>query len=233
MNAQNNKVTEYNNGDNNNSSNNNNGNPKLNNNPARKINLPNKLTIFRIILVPVFMIFILIPENEILPPTWCKIFAAAFVLIASLTDLIDGIIARKMHLITDFGKFLDPVADKFMIIGAMIAITAADSFSDMRFITVWVTTIIFLREFSVTSVRLVANSSDGNVIAAGVTGKIKTFSQIVCIMTILLEEAVLSQNLNTPPYLFSYITIAVMVIMTVYSGFVYFKNYWNYIDPAK
>ena len=202
-------------------------------NPPRKINLPNKLTIFRIILVPVIMIFILIPENDILNETWANIFAAALFLIASLTDLIDGILARKLKLITDFGALMDPLADKFLVVGSMLAITAANSFEGMKWLTVWVTTIIFFRELAVTSIRLVAKSSDGNVISANFAGKLKTFMQCVCIMTVLLEDVVLTQNLSTPRYLFSYITMAIMTILTLYSGFVYFKSYWKYIDPAK
>ena len=174
-----------------------------------------------------------IPENEIFPPTWCKIFAAALFLIAALTDLLDGMIARKLNLITNFGKFMDAVADKFMVVGMMIAITASPYFKDISFISVWATSIIFFRELSVTSLRLVANSSDENVIAANRAGKLKTLTQCVCIMTILLEDIVLTQRLGTPAFLFSYITMIVMLITTVYSGFVYFKSYWNYIDPAK
>ena len=201
-----------------------------NKNSGKKINLPNKLTIFRIILVPVYMVFILVP---FLGDVWSRVLAAALILIASITDLVDGKIARKYNLVTDFGKFMDPLADKFMVIGAMIAITAANSYSDIRFITVWVTTIIFFRDLAVDSLRLIAKSSGGTVIAANLSGKIKTFSQCVCILTILLEKTVISNNLNTPDYLFSYITMGFMLIMTVYSGFVYFKSYWKYIDPAK
>jgi len=226
MNDNNQNITVYDD----NSSNNQNNNVS---NKTRKINLPNKLTIFRIVLVPVIMIFILIPENDILPVTWAKIFAAALYMIASLTDFIDGLLARKLDLITDFGKLMDPLADKFLVVGALIAITAANTFEGMRWLTVWVTTVVFFREFAVTSVRLIAKTADGNVIAANFAAKLKTVFQCVCIMTILLEDIVLSQNLKTPPYLFSYITMAVMVILTVYSGFVYFKTYWKYIDPAK
>ena len=194
------------------------------------INLPNKLTIFRIILVPVFMVFILLPvPNE----TWSKIFASALILIAALTDFIDGFLARRLKLVTNFGKLMDPLADKFMVVGAMIAITASDSFADIRFLTVWVTTVVFFRELAVTSIRLLAKSADDNVIAANFVAKLKTFSQIVCIMTVLLEESVITQNLSAPSYLFSYITMAVMLILTIYSGVVYFKTYWKYIDPEK
>ena len=225
MDSQNKEVTEY--------SANNGGVNNAGDNKSGKINLPNKLTIFRIILVPVFMVFILIPvPNE----TWSKIFASALFLIASLTDFVDGFLARKLNLITNFGKLMDPLADKFLIVGSLIAITGADSFANppvFRVIIVWVTAVVFFRELAVTSLRLVANTADGKVIAANFAAKLKTFSQCVCIMTILLEEIVLSRNLNTPPYLFSYITIAIMLILTGYSGFVYFKSYWGYINPAK
>ena len=122
MNSNNKDVAEYS-GES--SGNNNNGNK--NNLPGKKINLPNKLTLFRIIIVPVIMIFILLPlkadenANIIL---WAKIIAAALFLIAALTDLIDGLLARRLNQITNFGKFMDAVADKFLIIGVLIAITA-------------------------------------------------------------------------------------------------------------
>ena len=233
-----NEIAEYKDSDNANNANDMNDTDKTgnvnnkNNKSDKKINLPNKLTIFRIILVPVYMVFILFPIFNG-ADVWSKIIAAALFLIASITDFFDGIIARRFNLITDFGKLMDPIADKFMVIGAMIAITASDSFADIRFLMVWVTTIVFFREFAVTSMRLVANSYDGNVIAANITGKLKTILQIVCVSTILLEDIVLTKNLSTPPYLFSYITMAITVIMTVYSGFVYFKTYWSYIDPTK
>ena len=203
-----------------------------NSNKPGKINLPNKLTIFRIILVPVLMIFILIPLPN---PTWSKIFASALFLIAALTDFIDGFLARRLKLVTDFGKFLDPVADKFMVMGAMIAITGSAYFSNpvFRFCCIWVTAVIFFRDLAVNSIRLVANTSDGNVIDANWAGKLKTFSQCVCIMTILLEDSVITKNLNAPPYLFSYITMAVMTVLTVYSGIAYLKTYWKYINPEK
>ncbi|MCL2158794.1 MAG: CDP-diacylglycerol--glycerol-3-phosphate 3-phosphatidyltransferase [Oscillospiraceae bacterium] len=202
----------------------------------RKINLPNKLTIFRMVLVPVIMVFILIKspgEQKNWIDTWSNIFAAALFFIAGLTDFVDGMLARRLNLVTDFGKFMDPLADKFMVLGAMLAITAADSFSDLKWLSVWVTAVLVLREFAVTSIRLVAKSSDGQVIAANFLAKVKTVLQIVCVMTILLEDMVISQNLGTPPRLFSYITMALMAIATVWSGVVYFKTYWKYLDPVK
>ena len=243
MSSNNKEVTKYggeeNNKNNNDKYNNNNGGQ---NNPSgKKINLPNKLTIFRILIVPVFMFFILIDAHYLgdWAQTWAKIFAAALFLIAAVTDLIDGILARRLNLVTTFGIFMDAVADKFLIVGAMIAITASPYFEEMSFWMAWATMIVFFRELAVTSIRLIANSSDGKVISANILGKIKTFSQCVCIMTILLEDAVITQRFSSmqcdqfPPYLFSYITMIVMCLLTVYSGFVYIKSYWKYIDPAK
>jgi len=232
MNSDEKKVTEYNNTDGNNNQYNSNNiiNNAGNANNGRKVNLPNKLTIFRVILVPVYMIFIIFP---VFSDTWSKILAAALFLIAAVTDLFDGMLARRLNLVTNFGKFLDPLADKFMIVGALIAITASDAFSGIRWLSVWVTAIVFFRELAVTSVRLVANSADGNVIPANFAAKLKTFFQCVCVVTILLENTVITKNLNTMPYLFTYITTAIMVILTIYSGFVYFKIYWHYIDPTK
>ena len=197
------------------------------------MNLPNKLTVLRIILVPVFMIFILLPENNILSEMQCKILTAALFSIAALTDLIDGKLARKYNLITDFGKLMDPLADKFMIMGVMIAITASPYFDALRFFAAWLTAVVFFRELAVTSVRLVAKTSEENVIAANILGKIKTTLQCVCVLTILLEYDVITKNFGVTPYLFSYITMGAMLFFTVYSGFVYIKSYWKYIDPGK
>lgn len=193
-----------------------------------KMNLPNKLTIFRIILVPIVMIFIYIESDA-----WSKIIAAIIFVIASLTDLADGIIARKHNIITDFGKLMDPLADKFLVVGALIAITASNNFETMRFLSVWVTAGVFFRELAITSVRLVANNSDGNVIAAGFLGKIKTTAQMLCILTVLLEDIVITHNFHTPENMFSYIAMSLMLALTVYSGLDYLKTYWKYIDPAK
>jgi len=230
MKSENKEITEYNPDDNNNN-NSSNGNKQ----PVkeRKINLPNKLTIFRIILVPFFMAFILIPENDVFHGTWIRIFAAALILIAILTDWFDGIIARKFKLVTDFGRLMDPIADKFLVVGALIAIVASPYFDGIRLFAVCATSVVFFRELAVTSVRLIANTADGNVISANFIGKFKALSQYVCILTILLEDVVLTQSLGTPEYLFSYITMGIMTVMTVYSGFVYFKAYWKYIDPTK
>jgi len=193
-----------------------------------KMNLANKLTVFRVILVPVIMIFIYIESDY-----WSKIVAALLFLVASVTDFLDGIIARKQNLLTNFGKLMDPLADKFLVVGSLIAITASNNFESIRFLAVWVTAGVFFRELAVTSVRLVANTTDGNVIAAGFLGKIKTFAQCACILTVLLEDIIITRNFGTHAGMFGIITMSVMLALTVYSGYEYLKNYWKYIDPAK
>ena len=140
-----------------------------------KINLPNKLTILRMMLVPVVMVFILYPvltgNNSIL----YGIIPAVLFILTAITDFIDGKIARKYNLITNFGKFMDPVADKFMVIGSLVAITVAND--ALRPFMVWVSIIVIFRELAVTSVRLVV-SGEGIVVPANWLGKCRTLSGI-------------------------------------------------------
>ncbi|MBQ9921500.1 MAG: CDP-diacylglycerol--glycerol-3-phosphate 3-phosphatidyltransferase [Clostridia bacterium] len=195
-----------------------------------KLNLPNKLTVLRIILVPLCMVFILYPiGGEFV----ARIIAAALFLVTALTDLADGKIARARNLVTNFGKFLDPLADKFMIFGALLALCSSDMYAYFRPVFVWVSAIIILRELGVTSIRLVASgSSDKVVIAASYLGKLKTTFQCVAVMAIILEPVMVKPffpeyNL----YILSYICTALMLIFTVWSGADYIKSYWKYINP--
>ncbi len=134
-----------------------------------KMNLPNKLTILRILMVPVFLVILMIPG--IPAGNW---IALAVFIAASITDLFDGKIARKYNLITDFGKFMDPLADKLLVCSAMIALIELDR------IPAWVVIVIIAREFIISGFRLVA-SDNGVVIAASWWGKIKTTVQMVMI----------------------------------------------------
>ncbi len=141
------------------------------------MNLPNKLTVCRIIMVPFFVISLM---WQTLPAH----FLIAFILfsVASITDMLDGKIARKQHLITDFGKFLDPLADKILVTSALVC------FIPLGFADAIAVVIILAREFLVTSLRLVAASS-GTVIAASIFGKIKTVTQMISIIIALLLAA--------------------------------------------
>ncbi len=189
-----------------------------------KINLPNKLTILRMILVPIVMVFILYPvltgNNDIL----YSIIPAVLFILTAITDFIDGKIARKYNLITDFGKFMDPVADKFMVIGSLVAITVANDV--LRPFMVWVSIIVIFRELAVTSVRLVV-SGEGIVVPANWLGKCKTMAQSISIVVFLIE------GLFWDMYIFSYIGMAVTAFLTLWSGYNYLKEYWKYIDPTK
>lgn len=195
-----------------------------------KMNLPNKLTILRILMVPVFMIFLVAPIPLTLNVR--LIVSAAIFIIASLTDMLDGKIARARNLITDFGKFMDPLADKFLVFGALLGILV--TFEDIRPVFVWAATIVMFRELAVTSLRLVIAGKDGLVIAASWLGKVKTVTQISCICCILLEPVLFGGIEFFATYKpLTWITMIAMIVMTLWSGIDYVKTYWKFIDPEK
>lgn len=185
------------------------------------MNLPNKLTVLRVILVPVFMLFLCVPLG--LSDTLVRVIAAVLFALTSLTDMLDGKIARKYNMITDFGKLMDPLADKFLVFGAMLGILVYCA--DLRPIFVWAAAIVMLRELAVTSLRLLAASQSGAVIAAAWLGKVKTVTQVVCILCVILEPVILPFSLFTQYHLLSYVTIAAMIVMTIWSGVEYFAAY--------
>lgn len=182
------------------------------------LNLPNVLTMLRIILVPVCMALILYyPET-----LGSRLVAAGVFLLISFTDLLDGHIARKYHMVTDFGKFLDPVADKILILGAFCAILAVTADTLFGALLVWVVFLVLFREFSVTSLRLLLAGREGKVVSASLFGKIKTVSQMVAVCVFLLDPVLLSPLLGTPDRLFSYLFLAVVSVTTLGSGIQYF-----------
>ena len=168
------------------------------------MNLPNKLTLLRIILIPVFMVVLYLGFPG---ATWV---ALAIVIVASLTDMLDGKIARKYHLVTDFGKFADPLADKCLVMAALCCFVESGEFFG------WVLAVVLLREFAVSGMRLVAVEK-GRVIAAGWSGKVKTASTMVCICLILF---------GIPQWL-NYVCQGVILVTTVYSGVEYFAKNWD------
>lgn len=140
------------------------------------MNIPNKLTIFRVILVPFFVLVLLLnPDNFNY-----RLVAEIIFIVASLTDMLDGKIARKYNLITNFGKFMDPLADKLLVCSALICLV------DLKQIPSWVVIIIIAREFIISGFRLVA-SDNGVVIAASMWGKVKTVSQMVMIIILVIN----------------------------------------------
>ena len=196
------------------------------------MNLPNKLSMFRILMVPVFMIFFAVPLP--LSETATRIIIAVIFAITSLTDMIDGKIARKYNLITDFGKFIDPLADKFLVFAALLGILTNDYFAALRPYFIWAAAIIIFRELAVTSIRLVAAGKSGLVIAASWLGKIKTVSQMFGIVFILLEPVIfgdLTTAFGLP--MISMVFIVIMTVMTLWSGIDYLKTYWGFLDAEK
>lgn len=140
------------------------------------MNLPNKLTILRVLMIPFFVFFMLFPDA----PEWMKWAALAVFVVASLTDLLDGKIARKYNLITNFGKFMDPLADKLLVGAALICFVATGQ------VSAWVVIVIISREFIVSGFRLIA-SDKGVVLAAGMSGKIKTVLQMIMTIVVIAD----------------------------------------------
>ncbi|SCI98734.1 CDP-diacylglycerol--glycerol-3-phosphate 3-phosphatidyltransferase [uncultured Clostridium sp.] len=172
------------------------------------MNLPNKLTLFRIFLIPVFIIVMMIniPNKFLIA---CMIF-----IIASVTDAMDGHIARKYNLITDFGKFMDPLADKLLVISALTTMIEFD------LVAAWMVIIIVARELTVSILRAIA-AADGKVIAASSGGKLKTISQMIAIVVLLLA----AQTGNMLLLDTGKIIILIATLLTLYSGWEYiYKN---------
>lgn len=198
----------------------------------KNMNLPNKLTVIRIAMVPLFMISLMITpifaDNTAVKITLYVVSAILFAA-AAITDLIDGKIARKHNLITNFGKFMDPLADKFMVIGALLA--AIYVFPNQRLFLVITTAVTIFRELAISSVRLVAVNADNVVIAAAMPGKIKTVTQCIFTVLLILEAGVLGTFV---PFFatycpLTYVCMAVMVFFTIYSGCQYLAAYGKYI----
>ena len=161
------------------------------------MNLPNKLTILRMIMIPFFLVALMVPG---IPGG--KWIALALFCLASLTDMLDGKIARKYNLITDFGKFMDPLADKLLVCSAMIALI------DLDRIPAWVVIVIIAREFIISGFRLVA-SDNGIVIAAGWWGKIKTTVQMIMVGFLIANLKVF--------YIFDQVLIYLALALTIIS----------------
>ena len=190
------------------------------------MNLANKLTIFRMILVPIMMVMPLFNiQGEILGISITYIIVDVIFILASITDKLDGYIARSRNQITTFGKFLDPIADKILVIVAMLMLVANNK------LPYWIPAIVIIREFAVSGYRLVAVQKDGNVIAASIWGKLKTVTQMVGIALAFLDKnafgSFLTQNLTGFDYILNIIVtiaISVSVIATVISGIDYLKG---------
>ena len=190
------------------------------------MNLANKLTIFRIILVPIMMIIYMFDfKGALLGIPLTFILIDLIFIIASLTDKLDGYIARSRNQITTFGKFLDPIADKILVIVAMLILLEAGK------IPYWIPAIVIIREFIVSGYRLVAVERDGNVIAASIWGKIKTATQMIGISFAIIDMnafgEIFTQDLTGFYFIFNLITttmLGISVLATIISGVDYLKG---------
>ena len=167
------------------------------------MNLPNKITMIRVILIPFFVFFML---TDFVP--YSNVIAVAIFIVASLTDTLDGYLARKYELVSNFGKFMDPLADKLLVCSAMIA------FIELDLIPAWIVIIIIAREFIISGFRLIA-AEKNVVIAAGMSGKIKTTVQML--MCCLLIARLPFGFMRYVEQIFIYATL----VLTVYSLIVY------------
>ncbi len=185
------------------------------------MNTPNKITIFRIILVPVFLaVFLLdIPYRYLI--------SAAIFGLASATDAIDGKLARKNNLVTVFGQFLDPIADKMLVTAGLLG------FMTEHLCNIWIVLAVLVREFVITSLRLIA-SAQGTVIPANIFGKIKTVMQMVSFIVVMLLCAVndiVSLPVNIP--LISNILLGLSALMGIISAVIYYNQSRSVIDFSK
>lgn len=164
------------------------------------MNLANKITLFRVVLIPIFMFFLLSNISN------GQYIAAAIFIIASLTDTLDGYIARSRNQVTNFGKFMDPLADKLLVSAALISLV------ELKRVPAWMVVVIIAREFAITGLRVIA-ASEGVTIAASSLGKIKTITQLVSVIAILF---------NIHP--FDTIMLYTAVFFTILSGIDYIRK---------
>ena len=174
------------------------------------MNTANKLTILRVFMIPVFLLVLYLDVPN------ANYWALAIFVIASLTDTLDGYIARHYNQTTDFGKFMDPLADKCLVTAAMLW------FVEMGQMPGWALLVVIVREFGVSGLRMVA-ADKGRVIAAGWSGKVKTASTMVCIVLMLLP---IPPEVNT-------LCVAVIVLATIYSGVEYFMKNLDVLSQVK
>ena len=191
------------------------------------MNLPNKLTIFRIILVPIMVIIPYLGIQGTLYDIPISLIMDAIFIIASITDKLDGYLARKNNQITTFGKFLDPLADKILVLSAMLILVDLSAFK----LPVWIPIIVLAREFIVSGYRLVAVEKGGKVIAASTWGKLKTVTQMVAIIFAFVDVNAFGTCFNGTLQgfalvlnIFTTLMMIIQTIATVFSGYDYLKG---------
>ena len=168
----------------------------------KKENIPNALTLGRILIIPVFIVLLTVWQSSL-----SHVLAASIFALASITDYLDGYLARKWKVVSNFGKFADPMADKILVMTAFIMLV------ELKMAPAWVVAIIICRELAVTGLRLLLVENGGTVLAAAMPGKIKTFSQMFAIIFLLLHWILPGQ-----------ILLYIALFFTLYSGYDYFKG---------
>ncbi len=168
----------------------------------KKENIPNALTLGRILIIPVFIVLLTVWQSSL-----SHVLAAIIFALASITDYLDGYLARKWKIVSNFGKFADPMADKILVMTAFIMLV------ELKMAPAWVVAIIICRELAVTGLRLLLVENGGTVLAAAMPGKIKTFSQMFAIIFLLLHWNLSGQVL-----------LYIALFFTLYSGYDYFKG---------
>ena len=195
------------------------------------MNLPNKLTLLRVLMIPLFLAAMML-----IPAPAGSLIGAAVYALASATDALDGHLARKNNQVTNFGKFLDPLADKILVISAMVFLQYKELIHPL------ITIIVIARELCVTSIRLIAASSEGKVIAAGWWGKAKTIAQMVATILLMVEPIffgkaeyqwkipLLTGSSPENTAVFGTALLYAAAILTVISGIDYLVKNWRYLD---
>lgn len=168
----------------------------------KKENIPNALTVGRILIIPLFILLLTLWNT-----VGSHVLAAIIFALASMTDYLDGYLARKWKVVTNFGKFADPMADKILVMAAFIMLV------ELNLAPAWIVAIIVCRELAVTGLRLLLVETGGTVLAAAIPGKIKTFSQMFAIIFLLFHWSLLGQ-----------VMLYIALFFTLYSGYDYFKG---------
>lgn len=192
------------------------------------MNIPNRITVSRIFLIPIFMIVMLVPFDwgqmsflgADMPVT--HFVGALIFILASTTDWVDGHYARKYNLVTNMGKFLDPLADKLLVSAALIVLV------ELGYAPSWIVIIIISREFAVTGLRLLL-AGEGEVVAANMLGKIKTWTQIIAISALLLHNIIFALI----PFRFDILALWVAMFFTIWSGWDYFAKNSHVLKNSK
>lgn len=202
------------------------------------MNLATKLTVARVVAIPLFMLaFLWQAPNTTLTSDWGKVIATLIFIFAAITDYYDGYLARRYNMVTTFGKFIDPIADKLLVSAALVVMVA---YQPITYTSAWVAVIIIAREFAVTGLRLIC-AEQGIVISASKAGKFKTVTQLTAIITalcfitirIVLETKQLTEYYTQFNSYYGYVIqvlMAIAAIATIYSGYDYFKNNKSFLE---